>query len=161
MTLYSYQAVVFEYVESQRKLECDANNAGLSHGICDGFGGCQCAPPFLSDDCSARDCPKNCSRNGWCSVEYPQSRCMCSPPFSGVDCSVRLCLNNCSYPNGDCLSGTCNCSTIVSPYNNSILWGAFTGDDCSWVQPFAGGERSGAGLAALFITAAAVFFTAL
>lgn len=33
---------------------CSASNPGESHGICDGFGTCQCAPPFIGDDCSIK-----------------------------------------------------------------------------------------------------------
>ena len=33
---------------------CTATNRGESHGICDGFGSCQCAPPFIGSDCSTK-----------------------------------------------------------------------------------------------------------
>ena len=32
----------------------------------DGFGTCQCAPPFINDDCSIRDCDHNCLHRGHC-----------------------------------------------------------------------------------------------
>lgn len=128
------------YIENVRKVPCDATHYGLSHGICDGFGQCQCAPPFLTEDCSVRDCPNNCSGNGWCSVEYPVSRCMCNPPYTGNDCSGRICLNNCSYPNGECSGGVCVCSGIKSPYNRTIFFDTYYGDDCSWLRPFAGSK---------------------
>lgn len=70
------------YIPEISKLPCDINNPywqGESNGICDGFGTSQCAPPFLGEDCSIKDCKYNCSYNGWCSVEYPVSRCMCIP----------------------------------------------------------------------------------
>lgn len=34
--------------------QCSATSLGGSHGICDGFGTCQCAPPFIGDDCSIK-----------------------------------------------------------------------------------------------------------
>lgn len=34
--------------------ECSASSPGESHGICDGFGTCQCAPPFIGDGCSTK-----------------------------------------------------------------------------------------------------------
>lgn len=137
------------YVQNQRKVQCSATDAGLSHGICDGFGFCQCAPPFLGEDCSMKDCPNNCTGNGWCSVDYPVSRCMCEPPWTGGDCSIPACLNNCSWPNGECMAGgVCNCSTLVSPYNKSVTWVPYAGDDCSYVQPFAGAAGVSVGMAA-------------
>ncbi len=42
------------YVPNERKVACDANHPGTSHGICNGFGQCQCAPPFVGEDCSIR-----------------------------------------------------------------------------------------------------------
>jgi hypothetical protein len=131
------------YVEDLRKVPCDENHFGLSHGICDGFGFCQCAPPFITEDCSVRDCPANCSGHGWCSVEYPVSRCICEPPYTGDNCAQRLCLNNCSYPNGDCVGGVCVCAGIKSPYNRTIFFDTYHGDDCSWFRPFAGATRRG------------------
>ena len=78
-----------------RKMPCGPDQEGQSHGICDGFGTCQCAPPFLGDDCSVKDCPLNCSYNGYCSVEYPVSRCVCNPGYFGEHCHLIECLNNC------------------------------------------------------------------
>ena len=75
---YSNKLIVLYY-----KLPCDVlTNTGESNGICDGFGTTQCAPPFISDDCSIKDCKNNCSFNGFCSVEYPVSRCLCQPVSS-------------------------------------------------------------------------------
>ena len=37
---------------SVRKVACDADHHGISNGVCDGFGSCQCAPPFFGLDCS-------------------------------------------------------------------------------------------------------------
>lgn len=56
---------------------------GKSEGICDGFGTCQCAPPYIGEDCSILDCKHNCSFNGYCSVEFPASRCMCKDGYTG------------------------------------------------------------------------------
>ena len=33
---------------------------GESHGICDGFGTCQCSPPFIGDDCAIKVCLSAC-----------------------------------------------------------------------------------------------------
>lgn len=40
--------------EGVSRLECSATMPGESHGICDGFGTCQCSPPFIGDDCSTK-----------------------------------------------------------------------------------------------------------
>ena len=63
---------------------------GTSEGICDGFGTCQCAPPYIGEDCSILDCKHNCSFNGYCSVEFPASRCMCKDGYSGKSLIVIL-----------------------------------------------------------------------
>jgi len=57
---------------------------GSSNGICDGFGSCQCAPPFVGEDCSILDCKYNCSYNGYCSLEFPVSRCICTEGYFGT-----------------------------------------------------------------------------
>lgn len=41
-----------EYVFKQRKEVCSLESPGVSNGICDGFGQCQCRPPFVGSDCS-------------------------------------------------------------------------------------------------------------
>jgi hypothetical protein len=72
-----------------RKVPCRLEDAemmiftGRTEGICDGFGTCQCAPPFIGEDCSILDCKHNCSFNGYCSVEFPASRCMCKDGYTG------------------------------------------------------------------------------
>lgn len=72
-----------------RKIPCRLEDAelmlftGKSEGICDGFGTCQCAPPYIGEDCSILDCKHNCSFNGYCSVEFPVSRCMCKDGYTG------------------------------------------------------------------------------
>jgi hypothetical protein len=103
------------YIPNERKVACDAQHPGESHGICDGFGFCQCAPPFIGEDCSisacvcpcvclclcvfpcvhwpslhAEDCMNNCSGWGICSVEYPVSRCLCDGTRAGPDCSRSM-----------------------------------------------------------------------
>ena len=139
------------YVVDQRKVPCDHNHRGEENGICDGRGTCQCTPPYITEDCSVRDCPNNCSGNGWCSVEYPVSRCMCDDPYVGLDCGERLCLNNCTYPNGECDrdTGLCDCGPTFHPYDRRKVyastlgrWNAtFGGEDCSWCKWFGGGAR--------------------
>ncbi|KAA0145626.1 hypothetical protein FNF29_08455 [Cafeteria roenbergensis] len=119
------------YARRERKVPCGPANAGESHGICDGFGSCQCRPPFLTEDCSVRDCPDGCNGNGYCSVEFPVSRCVCDPGWTGRACDTRLCLNNCTYPNGVCVGGRCNCTFLQNPYNRSMVWARYEGDDCS------------------------------
>lgn len=124
-----------------RKAPCQLTNdelmifSGRSEGICDGFGTCQCAPPYIGEDCSILDCPYNCSFNGYCIVEFPQSRCMCKDGYTGEFCQHLECLNNCSYPNGICNqeTGSCSCRTLYSPYNISQPWGEFQGQDCSFL----------------------------
>lgn len=118
---------------------------GTSKGICDGFGTCQCSPPFLGEDCSMKDCKYNCSFNGICNVEYPVSRCLCRKGYFGEWCQFRECLNNCSYPNGVCnfLTGECSCSTIYSTYNRSRIWNVWKGEDCSFLIPWCSAYYNG------------------
>ena len=138
-----------------RKVPCDHNHPGESNGKCDGYGTCQCRPPFITDDCSVRDCPNNCSFNGWCSVEYPVSRCMCNPGYEGIDCSTKLCLNNCSYPNGLCQKdGSCVCKMTLDPYVRTRDWRLFGGMDCSMIVPYASASSFGVSVVAC---AAALF----
>ena len=81
--------------------------------------------------------------NGWCSIEYPVSRCMCDREFQGTDCAGRICLNNCSWPNGECVKGTCVCNEVNDPFNKTKQlqgkwWrGTYGGADCSYMVPFA------------------------
>jgi hypothetical protein len=146
------------YEAGARKVACDAANPGASHGVCNGFGMCQCAPPFVGDDCSIRACPgqdANCNGHGVCSMEYPVARCMCDPGWTGPDCATRMCLNNCSWPNGDCDGdGTCVCRAIANPYKRTDTWALYGGPDCSYVTPFAA-ARTGAPLAPALLLAAA------
>jgi len=94
---------------------------GKTEGICDGFGSCQCAPPYIGEDCSILDCKHNCSFNGYCIVEFPQSRCMCKAGYQGDHCQHLECLNGCSFPNGVCNheTGKCTCNTLYSPYDKT------------------------------------------
>jgi hypothetical protein len=137
------------------KVPCSADNPGESHGVCDGFGTCQCAPPFLGDDCSIIGCPRNCSFNGWCSMEFPVSRCMCSPGYFGEYCQYQDCLNNCTYPHGTCNveTGECDCQMVFNPYNNTRPWRRWGGEDCSYLPAFARAHRASAPrLTLLFLT---------
>ncbi|KAK1742930.1 kelch repeat-containing protein [Skeletonema marinoi] len=113
---------------------------GSSEGICDGFGTCQCAPPYIGEDCSILDCTHNCSFNGYCSIEFPQSRCKCKDGFTGEFCQWRECNHNCSYPNGICSRGTgeCSCNALYSPYDRRIPWDTWKGDDCSYLPAWSG-----------------------
>jgi hypothetical protein len=77
------------YLFNRRKTPCSLQHKGESHGVCDGFGMCMCAPPFIGDDCSMRDCQGNCSGHGDCSVEYPHSRCLCDTGWTGLTCEHR------------------------------------------------------------------------
>ena len=105
--------------------------SGTSEGICDGFGSCQCAPPYIGEDCSIIDCKYNCSFNGYCMIEFPQSRCQCKDGYTGEYCQHMACTNNCSYPNGLCDqdTGHCNCNSFYSPKNKA--WIPWQGLDCS------------------------------
>lgn len=79
-----------------RKVPCRVEDddlmlfTGKSEGICDGFGTCQCAPPYIGEDCSILDCKHNCSFNGYCSVEFPVSRCMCKDGYTGESCRQSI-----------------------------------------------------------------------
>lgn len=119
---------------------------GESNGICDGFGTCQCAPPFVLDDCSVRDCVENCSFRGYCSVEFPVSRCICHPGYYGEYCQYKHCLNNCTYPNGHCnhTTGLCTCEMMYSPYNNSREYHPWQGEDCSFLLAYCAACRRAA-----------------
>jgi hypothetical protein len=123
----------------------------------------QCAPPFIGDDCSIKDCKSNCSFNGWCSVEYPVSRCMCSPGYFGEICEEKYCLNNCSYPNGVCntTSGYCNCRMMYSPYNRSREYKPWGGEDCSYLFPWAAAPRAARPSALVLVLLAAAWLLLL
>lgn len=146
------------YIAGVRKRTCSAKNGiftGTSEGICDGFGTCQCAPPFIGDDCSMRDCKDDkCNSNGYCSAEYPVSRCICNPGYFGDACQYIECLNNCTYGNGECdyKTGTCKCRPLYSPQadavavdpnntdeHNDDIYGHWEGEDCSWISVWADG----------------------
>lgn len=131
------------YVQDIAKLPCSLPDVvGYSNGICDGFGSTFCAPPFVGDDCSIKDCKNNCSFNGWCSIEYPVSRCMCQPGYFGEICDRMVCLNNCSYPNGVCNSttGDCNCRPTYNPFNNTQIYRAWEGEDCSYMWAYSAAQ---------------------
>eukprot|EP01035_Chromulina_nebulosa_P018558 gene18558-24281_t len=132
------------YVPNVYKLPCTLDNPGESNGVCDGFGTAQCAPPFIGEDCSIKDCKYNCSFNGFCSVEYPVSRCLCIPGYYGEYCQYLNCLNNCSYPNGICNSttGICDCQMTYSPYNNTRPYHPWAGEDCSYLLAYAKGYKN-------------------
>jgi hypothetical protein len=62
------------YQQDIAKLPCTQTLPGESNGICDGYGNSMCAPPYVGEDCSIKDCKNNCTFNGWCSLEYPVAR---------------------------------------------------------------------------------------
>lgn len=127
---------------------------GESNGICDGFGTCQCAPPYILDDCSVKDCKHNCSARGHCSVEFPVSRCICNPGYYGEYCQFRICLNNCSYPNGHCdpITGSCTCEMMYSPYQaGEREYHAWEGEDCSYLWAYCAGTATTASWALLLL----------
>lgn len=136
-------------VVDDRKIPCSLVDdelmlfAGTSEGICDGFGTCQCAPPYIGEDCSILDCKYNCSFNGYCMVEWPQARCMCKDGYTGEYCQHLECLNNCSYPNGICDqdTGICACNTLYSPYIKTKSWSTWQGQDCSYLPAFSGASH--------------------
>ena len=138
------------YVTGVQKVPCNIDSKqqngffGESNGICDGFGQCQCAPPFIGDDCSIKDCKHNCSFNGWCSIEFPNSRCMCNPGYFGEWCEWLECLNDCSAPNGVCnhTTGHCTCAMTYSPYDNQEEWKRWGGEDCSYISAYAAAPRA-------------------
>eukprot|EP00943_MAST-04B_sp_MAST-4B-sp1_P002518 g2518.t1 len=149
------------YLEDVRKVPCDFRHPGISNGICDGFGSCQCRPPFMTRDCSVKDCPGQsdngtCNGHGWCSLEYPVARCMCDEPFYGPECNLMRCLNNCTVPQGECNAtiGKCTCNPSYNPYNVTLTYytagsenypmfnATYGGEDCSYIVAFAGGISS-------------------
>lgn len=149
-----------------RKVPCSHTESGISKGICDGFGHCQCEPPYVGDDCSIVDCKNACSGHGECILEYPYSRCSCDTMFAGEDCSKSICYNNCSFPNGNCIeeTGLCNCSYIMNPYNNTQKFAQWAGmddgrkNDCSYVTVFAASCRPSTGVL-VSLAAILVFFS--
>jgi len=159
-----------EYVAGIRKMPCRVKDDGYdgvsftghSEGICDGYGTCQCAPPFLGDDCSIKDCKNNCSFNGYCSLEYPVSRCICREGYIGDHCQNIACLNNCSYPNGICDfdTGQCTCSNIADPLNVSRIWSQWRGEDCSYLPVWSGATVVGGRLGLVSIAASGAMLAA-
>lgn len=143
-----------------KKSYCSKENTGHSNGICDGFGTCQCAPPFIGEDCSIKDCKYNCSFNGFCSVEFPVSRCICADGYFGEYCQFRECLNNCSYPNGNCDydTGECSCSMIYNPFENFREWVRWDGEDCSYIAAYCGAVARGVGWATFALSCALAVF---
>lgn len=131
------------YVQDIAKVGCSYHNLGIENGICNGYGVSQCAPPFVGEDCSIKDCKDMCSFNGFCSIEYPVSRCQCHPGYFGDTCDKIICLNNCSYPNGLCdtNTGNCTCRMMYSPYENWRPFKAWGGEDCSYMHPYAAGPQ--------------------
>lgn len=127
------------YVQDAVKVPCSQMLPGEENGICDGYGHTMCAPPFIGLDCAVRDCPNDCSYNGWCSVEFPVSRCMCNPGYYGEICEFQECLNNCSFPNGLCNqdTGQCTCRMMYSPYENYKEFHPWGGEDCSYLHAYA------------------------
>lgn len=130
------------YVQDIAKVACSRSTYGFheTNGVCDGFGTTYCNPPYIGDDCSVKDCKHNCSFNGYCSVEFPVSRCVCQPGYFGEICDSQICLNNCSYPNGLCntTNGVCNCNMMYNPYNNTMEFHAWDGEDCSYLHAYSG-----------------------
>ena len=122
-----------------QKAACSERVRGRSRGTCDGFGGCQCVPPFTGPDCAVLDCPRNCSGRGVCALDFPVGRCLCESPFGGADCSSTLCLNNCSWPHGACntTTGVCACGWAMHPTNRSQRYRPYAGPDCSFLTPAA------------------------
>lgn len=77
-----------KYISGVGKVPCKPHEGGggftgNSNGVCDGFGTCQCAPPFVGEDCSIKDCANDCSGNGYCSLEFPVARCICKNGYKG------------------------------------------------------------------------------
>ena len=140
-----------DVADGGRKIDCKVQDwdtmsfSGTSEGICDGFGTCQCAPPYIGEDCAILDCPHNCSFNGYCSLEFPRARCMCLDGFVGEYCEHRECLSNCSYPNGHCNfeTGECECSKLRNPYDRRKSWSTWQGPDCSYLPVFASAPKMG------------------
>ena len=142
----------------------------ISHGVCDGFGQCICAPPFLGDDCSVLGCPSPagggapCSGRGLCALEYPVAHCNCEPPYAGTACELILCPNNCSWPRGTCAAdGVCSCGAPLNPFDRAQVLPAYGGPDCSYELPFARATSNGAvhaAAVALAVATAAMLVTA-
>merc|ERR1712146_238221 len=143
------------FVQDLVKVPCSRDLPGEENGICNGWGQSYCAPPFIGDDCSIKDCKYNCSSRGYCSVEFPVSRCMCNPGYYGEHCEYAHCLNNCTFPNGICntTTGMCDCHYLYNPYNNTAFFIgrrkedqslyniAWDGPDCSYLHAFSAASR--------------------
>ena len=90
-----------DYIAGIQKKPCrpleDGSFTGHSNGICDGFGSCQCAPPFLGEDCSIKDCRDNCNGHGFCSLEFPVARCICNKGYKGEIFRHGAFIHDCCY----------------------------------------------------------------
>jgi hypothetical protein len=59
-----YDFGVQSYRDDVRKVPCSQEHPGEEHGSCDGFGMCQCVPPYLGEDCSMQVRVSGASQ--WC-----------------------------------------------------------------------------------------------
>ena len=85
------------------------NNCSRPNGKCNKrTNTCVCKRPFIGEDCSQRECPKNCSGNGTCEIKT--GRCLCNPGFTGKACLIqqRVCANALDCSKGQlCEEGRC------------------------------------------------------
>lgn len=152
-----------------RKIPCTLEDdelmifAGTSEGVCDGFGSCQCAPPYIGEDCSILDCKHNCSFNGYCMVEFPQAMCQCKDGHTGEYCQHVECLNNCSFPNGVCNqdTGECQCRSSFPPHDTINALNTWQGPDCSYMPALSGASDLGTISVGLLILSLLGSFTIL
>ena len=147
-----------KYIPDLKKTYCSLTDTGSTNGVCDGYGTCHCTPPFIGEDCSIKDCKYNCSFNGYCSVEFPVSRCVCAEGYFGEYCQYFECLNNCTYPYGVCdyNTGSCNCSKLYNPFDNSLFHANMDGTDCSFMMAYCAASAISKSVTTLLLSIAVV-----
>ena len=117
-----YDFGVQSYRDDVRKVPCSQRHPGEEHGTCDGFGMCQCAPPYLGEDCSMQ--VRGQRRN-----RHPRQHCAChSVTVSDWPDDLFLpqdCASNCSG------HGFCS---VEYPLSRCICTEGWTGLTCDYEQ---------------------------
>lgn len=138
---------------------CPGTGDCNGRGTCVGGVGCVCDVGYQGPECTQSACANNCSMNGICvpgpGVEYGANKgeegyeyvlntsyavCDCFFGWGGIDCSEISCPLNCSFPQGQCINGTCACDSA----------NGYFGQNCSEKFGLIGLRTDGTGLSPSF-----------